>query len=277
MLKSDVKPLMSLFCWRCIWWLLALAIVAASGEESDDDVGIHKNMLEAAGRGDVTAQALLAQDYFYGVHGVAKDIHRGLHWATKAAEAGDRDSQELLATAFGRGHEDLPIDTGRAIDYGSKAAEQGSVKSAELLGKMYYNGTGLGFLSKEERMNSAFKWFQKAAKAGSLNAMSDLGDMHRLGHGTKQDYSEALYWYQKVVSDMSDVLAADPTMPSAGWNRSAVARAFNSLGAMYASGWGTEKNKHRAMEYLEQAQALGHPHAAQNLKSLSGKSKEQEL
>ena len=31
---------------------------------------------------------------------------------------------------------------------------------------------------------------------------------------------------------------------------------------MYASGWGTEKNPHRAVEYLEQAHALGHPHAA---------------
>lgn len=30
------------------------------------------------------------QDYFYGVHGVAKDPHLGLHWATKAADAGDR-------------------------------------------------------------------------------------------------------------------------------------------------------------------------------------------
>ena len=30
------------------------------------------------------------QDYFYGVHGVAKDTHLGLRWATKAADAGDR-------------------------------------------------------------------------------------------------------------------------------------------------------------------------------------------
>lgn len=244
--------------------------------ESDEEIGIHKSILEAAQRGDVTAQSLLGQDYFYGVHGVAKDTHLGLHWATKAADAGDRDSQELLATAFGRGHPDVPADAGRAVEYGTKAAEQGSVKSAELLGKLFYNGTGMEFLSQEERMQKSLKWFQRAAKDGSLGAMNDLGDMYRLGQGTKKDYSEAIRWYQKVVADMSHVLAADPTLPSAGWNRTAVARAFNSLGAMYASGWGTEKSKHRAVEYLEQAAALGHPHATRNLKSL-GAAKEEEL
>ena len=30
------------------------------------------------------------QDFFYGVHGVKKDIHAGLRWATLAADAGDR-------------------------------------------------------------------------------------------------------------------------------------------------------------------------------------------
>eukprot|EP00435_Cladocopium_sp_Y103_P075893 s9_g68.t1 len=201
----------------------AIGVVADGGEfrmESDEEIGIHKSILEAAQRGDVTAQSLLGQDYFYGVHGVAKDTHLGLHWATKAADAGDRDAQELLATAFGRGHPDVPVDTGRAVEYGTKAAEQGSVKSAELLGKLFYNGTGLD-LSQEERMQKSFKWFQSAAKAGSLGAMNDLGDMYRLGQGTKKDYSEAIRWYQKVVADMSHVLAADPSLPSAGWNRTA--------------------------------------------------------
>lgn len=39
--------------------------------ESDEDVGIHKGLLQAAEKGDVTAQSLLAQDFFYGVHGVS--------------------------------------------------------------------------------------------------------------------------------------------------------------------------------------------------------------
>ena len=46
------------------------------------------------GHGGGAAPRLLCpvtgQDYFYGVHGVAKDTHLGLHWATKAADAGDR-------------------------------------------------------------------------------------------------------------------------------------------------------------------------------------------
>eukprot|EP00438_Fugacium_kawagutii_P034472 Skav215970 [mRNA] locus=scaffold3174:28017:29684:+ [translate_table: standard] len=100
--------------------------------------------------------------------------------------------------------------------------------------------------------------------------------MYRLGQGIDKDYSQAIYWYQhlgalwfscggegpgdgwQVISKLSDVLMADPARPSAAQNRSAepwtcgdgramgkrrVSRAFNSLGAMYAAGWGTEKSK----------------------------------
>ncbi|CAE7742748.1 esiB, partial [Symbiodinium sp. CCMP2456] len=228
-------------------------------------------LTDAAARGDTTAQSLLAQDYFYGANGVKKDVHTGVRWATVAAEAGDRDSQELLAVAFGRGHEDIDVDVSRAVSYGEKAAEKGSVKSQELLGKLYYNGTGLEHLSKDERMAAAFKWFREAAEAGSIHAKNDLGDMYRLGHGTKQDYSNAIYWYQKVTVELSDILAADPRLPSAQRNKTSVARSFNSLGAMYASGWGVAKNRNRAIEYLEQAEALGHPHAKRNLETLRPK------
>ncbi|CAJ1334296.1 unnamed protein product [Effrenium voratum] len=245
--------------------------------QSDEDEGIFKSLVQHAERGDATAQSLLAQDYFYGTHGVKKDIHTAIRWAEAAADAGDRDAQELLAVAFGRGHEDLLQDPGRAVQYGIKAASQGSIKSAELLGKLYYNGTGLEHLSREERMTNALKWFRSAAREGSLTAQNDLADMYRMGQGTNLDYTEAKYWYQKVVGEMNSVLSADHKLPSATRNRTAVARAFNSLGALYALGQGTNKNLKKAAEYLEQAKALGHPHAAQNLKKLGLKDAPGEL
>lgn len=47
---------------------------------------------------------------------------------------------------------------------------------------------------------------------------------------------------RKVVSDMSDVLAADPTMPSAGWNRSA---AFWHILAMAWRWWSNSQRKNQ--------------------------------
>ena len=81
-------------------WALALLCVgiALEGEE----LGIHKSLLEAAEKGDATAQSLLAQakasfqtfflseDFLFGANGVKKDLHTGLRWAISAADAGER-------------------------------------------------------------------------------------------------------------------------------------------------------------------------------------------
>eukprot|EP00439_Symbiodinium_sp_Y106_P035749 s2399_g4.t1 len=90
--------LASRLLWLWLLWIPCSGVedTASWRMESDEDVGIHKGLTDAAARGDTTAQSLLAQDYFYGANGVKKDVHTGVRWATVAAEAGDRQGLSRL-------------------------------------------------------------------------------------------------------------------------------------------------------------------------------------
>lgn len=45
----------------------------------------------------------------------------------------------------------------------------------------------------------ALKWYKQAAKKGSPDAMSIIGDIYYIGDGVEQDYAEAFKWYSKAA------------------------------------------------------------------------------
>merc|ERR1712226_930274 len=46
---------------------------------------------------------------------------------------------------------------------------------------------------------AAFEWFEKAAKAGHVEAMAELGLCYELGCGVEQSDENALEWYRKAA------------------------------------------------------------------------------
>jgi TPR repeat protein len=46
----------------------------------------------------------------------------------------------------------------------------------------------------------AKRWYEKAAAAGDLVAMNNIGMFYRNGNGVTQDYAEAKRWYEKAAT-----------------------------------------------------------------------------
>src|SRR5271166_4599743 len=46
----------------------------------------------------------------------------------------------------------------------------------------------------------AAEWYEKAAAGGSVAAMNDLGVMYQEGHGLAQDYQRARDWYERAAA-----------------------------------------------------------------------------
>jgi TPR repeat protein len=59
---------------------------------------------------------------------------------------------------------------------------------------MYEKGEGV-----TQDYAQARRWYQKAADAGSAEAMYRLGEMYEEGEGVTQDYAQARRWYQKAA------------------------------------------------------------------------------
>ena len=105
----------------------------------------------------------------------------------------------------------------------------------------YYNGEGI----KEDR-KEALKWYEKAAKMGSIEAMTYVGNIYYMGEGVKKDCQLALSWYEKAAKLGSGI-------------------AMNYIGNMYYEGRGVTKNIEEARTWYNLAVAKGNYRAMFNL------------
>ena len=74
-------------------------------------------------------------------------------------------------------------------------ANNGDASIMNLLGYMYDYGIGV----KKDK-NSAFLWYQRAARAGNPIAMCNLADMYTIGDGVLKNEKKATDWYNKALS-----------------------------------------------------------------------------
>ncbi len=84
----------------------------------------------------------------------------------------------------------------------------------------------------------AVKWYQKAAEQGHAGAQNNLGVCYEYGEGVKQDYAEAVKWYQKAAQQGN-------------------VNAMRNLARCYRHGHGVEKNNVKAV-ILSTAALLQH-------------------
>ncbi|MFQ5624199.1 MAG: tetratricopeptide repeat protein [Paracoccaceae bacterium] len=95
----------------------------------------------------------------------------------------------------------------------------------------------------------AFEWARRAAEAGHVGAMNDLGQMYEIGIAGEIDNSAAVRWYRKAAELGS-------------------AAAQHSLASMLRDGRGVEIDEASANAWLRRAAEYGHPSAAGELASL---------
>jgi TPR repeat protein len=95
----------------------------------------------------------------------------------------------------------------------------------------------------------AVAWYTKAAKQGHSNAQYNLGILSQDGHGTPQDYKQAVAWYTKAAEQGN-------------------ANAQNNLGIMYELGKGVRQNYQQAIAWYTKSAKLGNKTAKRNLAKL---------
>jgi len=98
-----------------------------------------------------------------------------------------------------------------------------------------------------QNYDKAREWFQKAADAGNADAMNNSGELYYYGRGVARDYTEARDWYEKAAATGN-------------------ANAMYSLGWMYEKGNGVIIRDYiQARNWYQGAAAAGNTEAMYNL------------
>lgn len=139
---------------------------------------------KAATGGDAKAAFEIGLRYGEG-RAVPADLGKAATWFTRAADQGLATAQYRLAVAYEKGL-GVARDSDKAKALYAASAEQGNVRAMHNLGVIYANGRD---------MAKAVPWFQKAADLGLKDSQFNLGIIHALGSGVKQDLAVSYKWF----------------------------------------------------------------------------------
>ena len=143
----------------------------------------------AANQGDVQAQVVVGQLYYFGARGVRQDYAQAFNYFNRAAAQGEAMAMVNLGQMYASG---LGVEQNNdtAYKYFKEAADKGSMTAQNGLGFMYLNGMGV---PKDPKV--AFTYFKKSADAGNADAQYNLATLYYAGKGTKEDPSAALQFF----------------------------------------------------------------------------------
>jgi len=161
--------------------------------------GVEKNISEAekwfilaAEKGFVQSQCLLGALYLTGEDGWPKSPYTALKWNLKGALNGRAESQLMLGMMY---HEGLGAgqDYVKALEWYTKAAEKKNVIAMFKIGELYFNDM------PQTNHETAFRWFEKAAKGGYAQAQNIVGMFYEEGLVVEKNLHTALQWYTKAA------------------------------------------------------------------------------
>ena len=148
---------------------------------------------KAADAGHNAAQFNLARLLFLGADGVPKDEEKARFLLRTSAEAGFAPAQARLGGSI----ESLADRTedkaqiAEARDWYEKAAAQNQPEALLSLARFYDGGIGGLEFSPQKGFDLCFR----AAKAGSVVAMNEMGVRYQKGAGVRQDNVAAIGWF----------------------------------------------------------------------------------
>ncbi|EJK57024.1 hypothetical protein THAOC_22978 [Thalassiosira oceanica] len=142
---------------------------------------------------DPVAISQLGLQYFFGWHGLQKDMRRAVELYTEAAEFGSIQALFDLGNAYCHG-EGVQEDKAKAAEFYEKAAMQGHTQSRHNLGY-------LEALSGNH--DRAVRHLLISAKMGYKDSLESIEEAFMVGGvATKEQYAEALKGYQAAVEEM---------------------------------------------------------------------------
>jgi TPR repeat protein len=193
-----------------------------------------------ADKGSPTAQEYLGYFYYHGTGGVKLDIFKGIKYLTLAANQGRNAAALRLWRIYDTGNPPLiKADQSEARRWLSLAAGRGDSTALCLLGlDSLWRKDGLADQAK------AFAYLNKAAEAGSIDAVYWISECYSNGWGIKSDASRAIQYLTSAADS-----EASFAMKS---------RAQCMLAEAYKYGYYVGKNPQRAFEYFQKSALLGY-------------------
>ncbi|MCL2213653.1 MAG: tetratricopeptide repeat protein [Treponema sp.] len=130
-----------------------------------------------------------------------------------------------------------------AKKYYQAAAEHGCMKAMIELAFQYKRAV-FPFYTK------ALHWFIKASEKGSAKAKYNIGEMYEEGEGVKQDYKQAVSWYEEAGKSKAINSAETDEDRKINW----INRGLSCAGIIYYSGEeGLPQNREKAIECFKKA------------------------
>jgi len=147
-----------------LFMLLGLALVTLHHAYADmpESAGM-VIMREAAEKGDVKAQNMVANAYFHGT-GLPKNPQEAVRWWRKAADQGSGEAYSLLGTMSYLGN-GVPKDSSEAVRWWTKGAEKYDTDAQSQLGYAYLVGDAV-----PRNFTMAYMWFNIASVNGDKAA-----------------------------------------------------------------------------------------------------------
>lgn len=265
--------------------VLALMKEKMSGEPEDVPVTPSgqtlRDIVDAAGRGDVAAQLDLGSRLHFEADYGYLDLDKAMYWLEKAAGNGDVDAQSLLGKIYGS----IPSvkNMEKSLYWQEKAAAQGDVSSLTILGGLYSIGVDV-----KQDMNRSLDYFTRLLALDPAEGLRGLNAMYATGETPSSDPEEQLEWYRHgaelgiaeaeyrlglIYAVGAGAVAKDPSA-AARWLEKAADQNHPSaqkfLGDFYYGGHGVERDLHKARELYRKAAEQGDEDAEEKVRELGG-------
>lgn len=186
---------------------------------------------KAADRGNTDAQLKLGKMYLAG-KGVEKNPEKGEFWLKRAAEEGGNAEAKQLLGQLGHNRSSELRDKELAGNPLADSATHGYESTVEFMTLLEDAKFALAEMFHQHPVN-----LHKLAEDGDANSQYLLATRYESGHGEKQNYLKALYWFNKAAEN-GNVMA------------------MKSLAHIYKKGLdGTYANPDASKYWAEKAQA----------------------
>lgn len=234
----------------------------------DDEYESFEWFLKSAEAGYCWGMYNAADGYYYG-KGVDKDYTEAIEWYEKAAEVGIADAMVKIGDMYLMG-DGVNVDEEEAAAWYKRA-----VKAGDTSGEAYW---GLGALSNNEW--DKFRNYKQSAEAGYSSGMYGLGNCYLNGEGTNPNENKGVYWLRKAanagcisaIKDLGWYYREHEQYDQAFqyFNMGAEtddADCLLGLGLLYDWGQGVTEDKAKAEKWYKKAGEKGSAAGAQNYAS----------
>ena len=212
--------------------------------------GHGRNILEAAGKGNLAAQCAYGKMFY--PKGPNNDLPQALSWLRRAADGNVADAQAGLGAMCFLGEGGLAADAAQGAALYGLAAAQGHPTAQLALGRCYSSGDGVPL-----DLEAAARQFRLSAEQGNADAQAALAGAYLDGDGLLQDFAAAKTWARRAADQGS--AAADFIIGALYANGQGVPRDLRAATAWFARS--AARGDERAMEVLLELAADGVPEA----------------